>query len=155
MATIQCKATTPAGQRCSKRVQEGAEFCWLHDPARKAQSRAAQAKGGVAKAEAMGFARFEDRHLKPEEVPAPPKTRREVAELLGRSITDVMCGRLTPQRGKVVQDLCRQLSRVMPADDAERPGGEQNLTDDELLVQLEQAVMQCRQRIAARKEKAA
>ena len=44
-----CRATTAAGKPCRAAPLVGSEYCFMHDPAKVAERKAARAKGGHAR----------------------------------------------------------------------------------------------------------
>ncbi len=111
---------------------KGREFCLAHDPL--GQPKAPSATPDQPSPDPIG----------PVEA---PKTRREVRELLQRTIGGVLRGVLDPRRGKVVQDLSRQLLPLLPPD--EEPAQYSGLSDEQLLERLEREAEIVRRRIAA------
>lgn len=147
MGAARCQWIRPTGKQCNAYRRRGRPYCIHHDPER--DSAITRARRNAAGAAATNEAAAKpDQHLAQEEVNVP-ETRAQVRELLARSIRDVLTGRITPQRGKVVQDLARQVLPLLPPDAPADPE-ERKLSDEQLAEQLGRELVALRARIEAK-----
>lgn len=149
MVAPRCSFIRAGGQRCRSYALRGNAFCYHHDPGVEAQ-RKREERNAAGAATTNASTAHPDQHLSEDEVTVPD-SRAAVRQLLTRSIRDVLTGRITPQRGKVVQDLARQVLPLLPAeDDAAKDKSKGDLTDEELLIELLREAEILRARISAR-----
>lgn len=142
-----CAAKNAVGKRCGGYAGHGSRFCFLHDPRRRGRAQAARRAGGALRSRPTP----PDVHL-PEGTVQAPKTRADVTALLLLSVSEVFAGRLSPQRGKVVQDLARQVLPLFPSEVA---GDAPHMSDEQYLAALEIALARCQRRIEAKNRAAA
>lgn len=148
MVAPRCTFVKPTGQRCASFARRGKEFCFHHDPDVDA-ARAREERNAAGAETTNATATKRDAFLSGAVKIRLPKSRVGMRELLLRTMRDVLQGRLTPQRGKVVQDLARQALPLLPAED-EPANKRGDLSDEELLVELLREAEIVRGRIAAR-----
>src|SRR5512143_1835260 len=130
---LRCDFVRPGGNPCRAFRVKGRPFCFRHDPIEKEKRAARELAASLPATPDVEV----------------PTTRPRVRDLLQRTLRGVLLGEVDPRRGKVVQDLCRQLLPLLPPEEEPEPE-EARLTDEEMLVRMETEVSRCRARIAAK-----
>jgi hypothetical protein len=94
-----CKATTKAGKPCQALAGEGSDFCFFHDPDRRAAARKVQRRGGqTGKAATLAPTALKPWRGEAGEVTVlQSPTLPDLVNLLCDTIDDVRTGRLDPK----------------------------------------------------------
>lgn len=108
----QCKAIRKDGGRCQAQAGAGSEYCFFHDEARKAEARAAQARGGQQKARLV----LDPDALAPWRQLGAVPSSDEVLLLLADTIDHVRTGRLDPKIANSVGYLVGIMLRALEYD---------------------------------------
>ena len=108
--TTRCRATTAAGSPCSAQPVRPSGFCYWHDPALAAERDAARRRGGRGKSNRARAAK-----RLPEEVLTPATLQG----LLGRTLREVIAGRVAPGVANAAATLGRAIVAVREATELE------------------------------------
>jgi len=108
-----CKATTRSGEPCKAYALEGSEFCFWHDPERKAERHAARAKGGQAR---------HGRTVKPPNGrdPVTVESAADVLPILERAINDVLALENSISRARAIGYLAGQVVKAFEVTELEQ-----------------------------------
>jgi len=125
-----CAAKTTDGRPCSGWATRTSDFCFWHDPERRAQVAAAGERGGRSSAQRSDGATAHQ-VLSLEELGEAPRTRAEALAALGRISHLTLTGRLDHRRSQAAAMALTRAIAVMPADPPNRNANE--LCDAELV----------------------
>ncbi len=95
-----CRATRKDGQPCAAPVLGAGDYCFAHDPRRKAERDAARQAGGAARANVRRLDRLVPHRLRP------------VLEQLLAALRDVRSGKLAPAQATAMAALAGAVVRV-------------------------------------------
>lgn len=105
--TKRCVATRKDGQGCQAPALPNSQYCFAHDPDRKAQRDAARQKGGANSAKIIRLRGL----IPPRLVP--------VFDLLEQALQEVHDGRLDPKAAQAMASLARAMTTVLTAGELE------------------------------------
>jgi hypothetical protein len=101
-----CRFRKQNGQRCGADPQSGKDLCVFHDPARASEGHRARRAGGLRRTRVAAV-------LAPETPDHPPRSTKEVSDLLAESINHLRKGQLDPKVANAVGYLASVLLRSL------------------------------------------
>jgi hypothetical protein len=110
---MQCEYIKPDGSRCQARALHGKSVCLFHDPASAAKRQAGRRRGGRN-------SNFRVITLPADTADSPLATVADVVALLGRTINQVLTGKIGVGVGNCVGQLGGVLLRALEGDEVER-----------------------------------
>lgn len=108
-----CEAKRCDGEQCKAEARPGSTYCIFHDPAVAEKRREAKSRGGKA-------SRKPPACLPPETPPLPLASVSDVIAGVGRTINDVLTGRLDTKIANAAGVLFGVLLRAIEGGDMER-----------------------------------
>lgn len=111
-----CPTKKADGTPCRSRPRKGRTYCWFHDPASTEARAAAQANGGTESRSRVGPAKTLGKEAPEVELTG----EQEVLSVLTETINQVRQGKMAPNVGQVVGQLCGVGLKAMKQDEQDR-----------------------------------